>query len=82
VKACEAIAAEANPGGLVAHLIVEGDVVDVAPLSVVPDHAGAHAIRHAGTALRAQGRGVPPQAIEVRIFDGDSGQLVARIATP
>jgi hypothetical protein len=61
------------PGGLVAVLVVDGQVVDFVPLvDEVTDVAGV-AVRHAGATLAAADIG---QAAAVGIYDGDTGALV------
>jgi hypothetical protein len=62
------------PGGLVVHLVVDGEVVDAAELVEETSHITERvAVRHYGAAVAATARG---DAVEVRIFDGDSGALV------
>ena len=62
----------ANPGGLVAHLYVGGRLVDSSPLTDATTAGIAH--RHASW-VTADNVGTGP--VQVRIFDGDTGRLVA-----
>lgn len=61
------------PGGLVAVLVVDGQVVDFVPLvDEITDVAGV-AVRHAGATMAAVDIG---QTAAVGIYDGDTGALV------
>jgi hypothetical protein len=63
------------PGGLVAQLVLNGKVMDAAPLQEeVEEVAESVAIRHRGAALAAQSEG---GHVEIRIFDGDTGALIS-----
>lgn len=66
------IAPDANPGGLVAHMYVDGRLVDASPLTEETSFGVAH--RHATFAV---GSAPVDAVVVVRIFDGDTGALMA-----
>ncbi|HEY2300879.1 MAG TPA: hypothetical protein VGH66_03250 [Acidimicrobiales bacterium] len=66
------IEAGANPGGLVAHMYVNGRLVDASPLT--EETTSGIASQHATFAVESAPVGA---VVVVRIFDGDTGALMA-----
>jgi hypothetical protein len=69
------------PGGLVAVLVIDGQVVEYEPLTLETTDVGGVAVRHAGAALHALDI---RETNMVGIYDGDTGELTAvlGVATP
>lgn len=68
---------EANPGGLVAHLYIDGKLVDSEALTDETTHGVGH--RHASFAMDRISAGA---VVVVRVYDGDTGRLVSELRAP
>jgi hypothetical protein len=62
------------PGGLVAVLVVNGQIVDYTPLTTETTDVEGVAVRHATAALYAADAG---KTNVVGIYDGDTGEVMA-----